>query len=332
VRLSVLDQSPIRRGGTAVQAIRETIELAQLCDRLGYERYWLSEHHASGGLASATPEVLIGEVASRTERIRVGSGGVMLTHYSPLKVAESFRMLEALHPRRIDLGVGRAPGSDRRTAAALAEGLGRPGIDAYPEQLLDLYGFLSNSLPEGHRFAGIQANPEIDTMPELWILGSSAASAQYAAELGWSFCFAHFINQHGGPEAMRAYREQFEPSPFLAEPRGMVAVSVTCADTTEEAERLAWSRWAARIIGAHGRSGGIPSPEDAMAFPYTAPEREYIEDLRQRAIYGNPGRVGTQLTELAGQYETDEVMAVTITYDFAARMRSYELLMGAVGG
>jgi luciferase family oxidoreductase group 1 len=310
-----------------VQAIRETIELAQLCDRLGYERYWLSEHHASGGLASATPEVLIGEVASRTERIRVGSGGVMLTHYSPLKVAESFRMLEALHPRRIDLGVGRAPGSDRRTAAALAEGLGRPGIDAYPEQLLDLYGFLSNTLPEDHRFAGIRANPEIDTMPELWVLGSSAASAQYAAELGWSFCFAHFINQHGGPEVMRAYREHFEPSPFLAEPRGMVAVSATCAETTEEAERLAWSRWAARIIGAHGIGGGIPSPEEAMAFSYTAPEREYIEELRRHAIFGDAQRVRSQIRALADQYATDEVMVVTITYDFDARKRSYELLV-----
>ncbi len=330
MRLSILDQSPIRRGGTAVQAIRETLELAAVADRLGYERYWLSEHHNSGGVASATPEVLIGEVASRTKRIRVGSGGVMLTQYSPLKVAESFRMLEALHPGRIDLGVGRAPGSDRLTAYALAQGLGRPGIDAYPEQLAELYAYLSDSMPEGHPFASIKAMPEVPTTPELWVLGSSSASAQYAAELGWSFCFAHFINPHSGLEAMRLYREHFQPSPFLAEPRASLALSVTCADTTAEAERLSWSRWAWRIEGQRAR-GGIPSPEEAMAFDYTAAERDYIEFSKANALYGDPATVRAPLEALAAQYGVDEVMTVTITYDFAARVHSYELLAKEFG-
>lgn len=330
MRLSILDQSPIRRGGTAVQAIRETLELAAVTDRLGYERYWLSEHHNSGGLASATPEVLIGEVASRTKRIRVGSGGVMLTHYSPLKVAESFRMLEALHPGRIDLGVGRAPGSDRLTAYALAQGLGRPGIDAYPEQLAELYAYLSDSMPDGHPFASIKAMPEVPTTPELWVLGSSSASAQYAAELGWSFCFAHFINPHNGLDAMRLYREHFQPSPFLAEPRASLALSVTCADTTAEAERLSWSRWAWRVESQRARRG-IPSPEEAMAFDYTPAERDYIEFSKGNSLYGDPARVRVPIEALAAQYDVDEVMAVTITYDFAARVHSYELLAKEFG-
>ena len=331
MRLSVLDQSPIRSGGTAIDAIRETIQLAQAADRLGYERYWLAEHHSSGGLASATPEILIAEVAAKTEHIRVGSGGVMLPHYSPLKVAESFRMLEALHPNRIDLGVGRAPGSDRLTAHALASGLGRPGIDAFPEQLMDLYGYLSDTLPEDHPYARVKANPHVPTMPDLWVLGSSDAGARYAAELGWSFCFAHFINPLGGVEAMKLYRDEFQPSPFLPEPRAMLAVSATCAETTEEAERLSWSRWCWRIAGPRGGFRGIPSPEEAMAFDYTVPEREYIEFMRGNSLFGDPPRVKERIEALAGQYAVDEVMVVTITHDFAARVRSYELLAGVFG-
>ncbi|MEO6045185.1 MAG: LLM class flavin-dependent oxidoreductase [Tepidiformaceae bacterium] len=331
MRLSVLDQSPIRSGGTATDAIRETLTLAETSDRLGYARYWLAEHHGSGGLASASPEILIQAVASRTKTIRVGSGGVMLPHYSPLKVAESFRMLEALHPRRIDLGVGRAPGSDRLTAHALAAGLGRPGIDAYPEQLMDLYGYLSNSLPEDHVYNRVKAMPEIETMPELWVLGSSDASARYAAELGWSFCFAQFINPIGGVEAMRAYRQHFHVSPFLGSPRGILAISATVADTAEEAERLSWSRWCWRIAGPRGSIRGIPSVEEAMAFDYTPAEREYIEFMRGNSIHGDPATVKARITALAAEYEVDEVMVVTITHDFAARVRSYELLAEAFG-
>jgi len=230
MKLSILDQSPIRDGGTAADAIHETIELARLADELGYERYWLSEHHNSGGLASATPEILIAEIASRTDRIRVGSGGVMLSHYSPLKVAESFRMLETLHPGRIDLGVGRAPGSDTRTASALAHGPGRLGIEHYPDQLLDLYGYLSDTLPADHPFSGIHAMPAGPGLPDLWLLGSSAASAEYAAELGWSFCYAHFINQHGGVTTRRPTATSSSPHPS-APSRAQVSPSPSPAPT-----------------------------------------------------------------------------------------------------
>lgn len=329
MRLSVLDQSPIRRGGTAGQAIRETLELASVADRLGYTRYWLAEHHNSRGLASPAPEILIGAVASRTKRMRIGSGGVMLTHYSPLKVAEQFRMLEALHPGRIDLGIGRAPGSDSLTARLLAQG--RPGVDAYADELLELYGFLSGSFPEGHAFARIHAMPEGETMPELWLLGSSLAGAQYAAEMGWSFCFAHFINPHSGLDAVEVYRDRFEPSPFLAEPRVSLAISATCADTAAEAERLSWSRWYWRVGG--GALGGIPSPEEALAAAehFSQPEQEYIEFAKATSNFGDPATVKAKIIDLAASYATDEVMVVTITYDFAARVHSYELLAKAFG-
>ena len=326
VKLGALDQSPIRAGGTAAEALRETVELAQLCDRLGYSRYWLAEHHSSGGLASATPEVLIAEVASRTSHIRVGSGGIMLTHYSPLKVAETFRMLEALHPGRIDLGVGRAPGSDTKTARALAHGPGQIGIEQYPDQLLDLYGFLANDLPPEHPFRGITAMPAGETLPELWVLGSSAASAQYAAQLGWSFCFAHFINAEGGERAMRYYQDQFEPSPFLKRPRGSLAVSVTVADTHDEAEHLSWSRWGWRLMGQRGLRAGIPTPEEAKAFAYTEPERDYLAYVASRSIFGSPSEVRDRLEELGREYGVDEFVCVTIMHSFEARKRSYELL------
>lgn len=328
--LSVLDQSPVRKGATARQAVHETIELARAADRLGYHRYWIAEHHNSGGLASAAPEILIGEVASRTKHLRVGSGGVMLTHYSSLKVAETFRMLEALHPGRIDLGVGRAPGSDTKTARALASGAG-PGLDHYGEQLMDVYGYLANDLPPDHPYAGIRAMPDGDTMPELWVLGSSAAGAQYAAEFGWSHCFAHFINADGGDRAMALYRERFKPSPFLAEPHGAIAVSVTVAETEAEAEYLSWSRWGWRIMAQKGDRGGIPTPEEALAFAYTPEERDYLLYVKSRSIFGDPEQVRGRLVQLASEYGVEEVVAVTITHDFAARVRSYELLAGAFG-
>ena len=330
VILSVLDQSPVRQGGTMRQAITETLELAQLCDRLGYHRYWLSEHHNTGGLASATPEILIGEIASRTERIRVGSGGVMLSHYSPLKVAETFKMLEVLHPGRIDLGVGRAPGSDTLTARALAHGPGQLGIEHYPDQLLDLYGYLTDDMPPDHPFHGIIAIPSTETTPELWLLGSSGASAQYAAELGWGFCYAHFINADGGERSMETYRKLFEPSPVLTAPRASVGVSVTCAETDEEAERLSWSRWGWRIMAAHRRQG-IPPPEEARAFTFTEPERDYLQYVKTRSIYGSPGTVRGKLEELGEQYGVDEFVVVTIVYDFEARKRSYALLASEFG-
>lgn len=330
--LSVLDQSPIRKGGTSAQALAETVELAQLCDDLGYERYWLSEHHGTG-LASASPEILIGHIASQTRRIRVGSGGVMLMHYAPLKVAEQFRMLETLHPGRIDLGVGRAPGSDTRTARALADGHAMSDVDRYPDQVMDLYGFLSGTLPVTHPYYGIKAQPTGEGLPEMWMLGSSRASARYAAELGWAFCFAHFISQEGPETVLKEYEQAFEPSPFLAAPRTAMGVSVTCAATHEEAEYLSWSRWGSRVVTrARGQQGfGVITPEEAMDIDYTEPELDYLAYLRQTYIHGDPGTVRARLEDLAAAYGTKELILVTITHDFEARKNSYRLLAEEFG-
>jgi luciferase family oxidoreductase group 1 len=329
--LSVLDQSPIRSGGTAAQAIQETLQLAKATDRLGYRRYWVAEHHNSGGLAGASPEILIGQIAAQTERIRVGSGGVMLSHYSPLKVAEQFRMLESLYPGRIDLGIGRAPGSDGRTAGILAYGRQTFAGDGYAEQLLDLYGFLTDNFPDDHPFRGIRAMPQVERVPDLWLLGSTRHSAGLAAELGWGFSFAHFISPDGGEDVVQDYRRRFQPSGLMEAPSASLGVSVTCAETEEEAERLSWSRWAWRVASNQGRRGGIPSPEEAKAMLMTVQDREYVEYMRGRSIYGNPEQVKARLLALGEQYGVDEFVVVTITHDFAARVRSYELLAEAFG-
>lgn len=328
ITLSVLDQSPVRRGGTAAEALAETVRLAQLADRLGYERYWVAEHHNTSALASTAPEVLIGHIANRTGGIRVGSGGVMLSHYSSLKVAEAFRLLETLHPGRIDLGIGRAPGSDARTARALSPTQSPRDLSHFPDQLLDLYGFLADDFPPDHEHHGIRAMPRPEAMPHLWLLGSSDVSAGYAAELGWPFCYAHFINSHRADTALDAYRTLFAPSPVASEPRASIAVSALVAETEEEAERLSWSRWGWRLMGAAGR-GGIPPPEEALAFDYTEPEREYLATLKRRSIYGDPAQVRERLLTMGERYGVDDFVVVTITYDYGARLRSYELLAEA---
>jgi luciferase family oxidoreductase group 1 len=323
LRLSVLDQSPVRSGGTPADALAETLELAQACDRWGYHRYWLAEHHATPGLAGSSPEVLIGQVAARTSRIRVGSGGVMLQHYSPLKVAECFRVLETLFPGRIDLGLGRAPGADAPTARALRAD-GSP--EHFPQQVADLIGFLHDRLPPGHPFARVVAMPSGPGAPELWLLGSSDQSAMLAAHFGLAFSFAHFINDAGGAEVTRAYAGAFRPSALLAAPRASAAVFVVCADTEAEARRLAQSRdlFIARLYT--GRSDRYPSVEEAEAYPYTEHERAIVAHARRRTVAGAPEQVRERLLALAAEYGADELVVVTITHDWKARLRSYELL------
>jgi luciferase family oxidoreductase group 1 len=330
MRLSVLDQSPIRSGGTATDAIHETLELAQICERLGYTRYWLAEHHSSKGLAGTSPEILIGQVAARTSRIRVGSGGVMLSHYSALKVAEQFRVLETLFPGRIDLGLGRAPGSDQRTAYALAGG-GIRDIEQFPQQIADVVAWLHDRLPEDHPLRGVRAMPAGPTAPEVWLLGSSDASAIYAAEQGLAFSFAHFINADGGPEITRLYRERFRPSPELAAPMASAAIWAVCADTEEEARRLERCRELSLLRLYTGRYAPFPSVEEAERFPYTARDLAIIDHMRGRTVAGTPEVVRERLEAMARDYGVDELVVVTITHDFKARVRSYERLAEAFG-
>jgi len=335
--LSVLDQSPIRKDGNAAQAIAESIALAKACDALGYHRYWLAEHHNSNSFAGSCPEILIGRVAQETQRIRVGSGGVMLTHYSPLKVAEQFRMLDVLNPGRIDLGLGRAPGSDQMTARALQSGPQAWPIDVFPSQVQLLRQFLDDSsgkapLPEDHPYKGIHAMPRAATPgPELWMLGSGIHGAVYAAELGLPFSHAYFISADGSEDAAAEYRSRFKPSAACAQPRMSLGVAALVGETEAEAQRLAASRnlWVVRLLT--GRPIPFPSPQEALAQPLTSQEEKLLSTVAKRSIVGTGEQVREKLTALAEAHHAEELVVVTITYDYASRLRSYELLAEAFG-
>jgi luciferase family oxidoreductase group 1 len=328
LRLSALDQSPVRSGASPAEAIRETLALAQAADRLGYHRYWLAEHHSTPALAGPAPEVLIPQVAAMTSGIRVGSGGVMLQHYSALKVAEAFRVLETLYPGRIDLGIGRAPGSDQHTARALAGPLGG-GIDDFPQKVVDVLGYLHGDLPPEHPFGTVLAMPTGPTAPEVWLLGSSDQSAAMAAHFGTGFAFAHFINAEGGAEVTRAYTRAFKPSAAMPQARASVAVFVVCAPTEEEATRLAQSRDLFIVRLYTGRSSRYPTVAEAEAYPYNAREQMIVDHARRRRIAGTPTQCRTRLESLAAEYGVDELMVVTITESWETRLRSYELLAEA---
>jgi len=330
LKLGVLDQSPVRAGGTARDALAETVRLAQAAERLGYSRYWLAEHHGTDGFAGSAPEVLIARVAAATETIRVGSGGVMLAHYSPLKVAENFRLLETMFPGRIDLGIGRAPGSDQVTAAALA--YGNPvGIEYFATRIADLAAFLRGERPVTEAFAQVRATPAPDGPPEMWVLGSSDQSAIYAAHFGMGFSFAHFISPHGGDAVMRHYRDSFQPSVWAPAPIGNIGVFVVCAPTDEEAERLAASRDLWRLRLQLGRHGPYPTVEEALAYQYSPHERAIVEANRANRIAGSPAKVRAQLEALAQAYMIEEIVVLTIVHDPALCLRSYELLAREFG-
>jgi luciferase family oxidoreductase group 1 len=327
----VLDQSPIRAGATAADAVRETIELARHCDRLGYTRYWLAEHHNSRGLAGSAPEVLIARVAAETKHLRVGSGGVMLNHYSPLKVAETFRVLEALYPGRIDLGLGRAPGSDGKTAMALQLSQDAPGSDAFAPKLATLLAFYGEGFPPDHPFASIKVQPESAHDPEIWLLGSSDYSAAYAAHLGLPFSFAQFITGRGGDAITHMYRQRFQPSARWPKPFASIAVFVLVADSEEEARRLAASRKLWMLNFFLGREAPYPSVEEALAYPYSEREEELIRRSGRRNVIGTPDAVKAELLEMAATYDVEEIVAVSICHDVKARLRSYELLAECFG-
>ena len=322
-RLSVLDQSPIAQGSNAAQAVRNTLDLAQTADRLGFHRYWLAEHHASRSLAGVAPEALIGPVALATNRIRVGSGGVMLPHYSPFKVAETFSLLSAMAPGRIDLGLGRAPGSDQRTAFALQRDRSKRMASDFPEQLDELTAYLEGTMPEDHAFASLQhLMPTGGGIPELWMLGSSPDSAIWAAERGLPYCFADFINSDGAHLAQH-YRRSFRPSARLAQPYVMAATWSIAAPTSDEAERLAAP---ARMMFAHLVAGTpipVPSVEEALAWLDANPS---ANRRQRRTVLGTPAEVRRGLDEVASEYGADELMLVNILPDHAARRRSYELV------
>lgn len=331
MRLGVLDQSPIPAGSRPVDALDDSIRLAQAVEALGYQRYWVAEHHTSRSFAGAAPEILIDRILQATDRIRVGSGGVMLMHYSPLKVAETFGMLAALNPGRVDLGIGRAPGSDGLTAMALAYGSGL-GIEYFPAKLADLAAFLHGRPAYTEAFANIRLTPLPDVPPELWVLGSSASGAQIAAHFGLPYCHAHFIAPDDAEGAMRLYRERFQPSVYLDEPRGALGVFVLTAEERDHCASLARCRdlWRLRFEG--GRDPGpIPSVAEAAAYRFSAHERATIEARRRHGLYGLPEEVAGQLEQLAGCCGTEDVQVISITHAFEDRVRCYALLADQFG-
>lgn len=330
VALSVLDQSPVPSGSTPADALGDTVALAVEAERLGYRRFWLAEHHGTPGLAGSAPEVMVARVAAATSSMRVGSGGVLLSHYSPLKVAEVFRVLHALFPGRIDLGIGRATVASPRTAAALRTGTEPEGADQFARQVADLVGFLQGDLEEGHPYRGVRAVPEGPDGPEVWLLGSSSDGAGCAAALGLPLCFAHFITPAYGPQIVARYRRHFHPSTPAQNPRASVAVSVLCADTDVEAERLATSLDVWRLT-AQGERGPLPSVEEAQDRVLTEVERARVAQNRARVVVGEPARVRRELEAAAEAFAADELVVLTICHDSKARRRSYELLAEAFG-
>jgi len=328
--LSVLDQSPIIGGATPAEAIHETIALARLADQLGYHRYWLAEHHGLLGLADASPEILLARLGAETQRIRIGTGGIMLPYYASFKIAEQFRMLEALYPGRIDLGLGRAPGGHPRTARVLFDGKPMDSEEGFVRQLMELSAIFKGTVPDGHPLHGEIANPIVPTSPEMWVLGSSSGGASFAAHLGMRFAFAHFINAYTGAQVGRAYREHFRPG-HDEKPQLALAVIALCADSKEEAELIEKAmllRWAWTAMGINRR---MPTLEEAAAHQITEREASIAARERPRATIGKVDEVATRIIGLKAEFEADEVVVVAIAPAYEIRTRTLTQLAKAFG-
>jgi luciferase family oxidoreductase group 1 len=335
IKFSVLDQSPVSDGYTPADALRNTIELARLADRLGYERYWIAEHHAIVTLASPAPEILLARIGAETSGIRIGSGGVLLPHYSPLKVAETFRMLHAMYPGRIDLGIGRAPGGSGLEAFALRRDRSeRIQNDDFEEQMTELLAFLHHEFPSDHPFARIKVSPEMPGAPEVWLLGSSAWSSALAAKMGLPYAFAHFISPEETSAAVKLYRANFQASKRLSHARAIVSLGVICADTEEEAKRLYTStQLHIRRIRLQGKRLPVPTVEQSIAelgdgaFAVDPVARGGGE--WPRYVVGAPEQVRLELERMASELHIEEVMAIAVMHDYVARLKSYRLLAEA---
>lgn len=321
--LSVLDLVPVGSGSTASAALAHSTTLVRRAEELGYHRYWVAEHHGMPGIASSSPAVLIAHLAAASSTIRVGSGGVMLPNHQPLVIAEQFGTLEALHPGRVDLGIGRAPGTDQLTARALRRAPAALGADDFPEQLSELAAYFRGDAP-------ISAIPAAGNAPAIWLLGSSGYSAQVAGLLGLPFAFAHHFAAENTLPALELYRDRFRPSAILSEPNALIGVNVLCAETDAHAQRLALPGALSFLQLRRGTPVQIPTPEEAAAYPFTAEEREFVRDRQSTQVIGAPGTVRDQLTDLLARTGVDELMITTQTHDGADRLRSYELVADAL--
>ena len=329
--LSVLDLSPVASGSSGAQALANSLDLARLADRLGYTRYWVAEHHNLPSIASSAPEIMIGQIAGATEHLRVGAGGVMLPNHAPLMVAERFKVLEALFPGRIDLGIGRAPGTDPVTSYALRhrQGLSENEDDDFLQRFQELLLFESRGFPDNHPFRTIRAMPADVALPPIWLLGSSGYSARLAAAVGAGFSFAHHFSELDPVAPMRHYRDNFRPSGMRAQPYAILGVAVVAADTDAEADRLASTIDLNFVRRAKGEYLPLASPEEALAYPYTPVDRERIRVNRRRVIVGSPATVADRLAALTAATAADELMITTMIHDHAARRRSYALMAEA---
>jgi len=334
--LSILDLAPVGEGYTPTEALAATTALAQRAESWGYHRFWVAEHHGMPGVASSAPAVLLAHLAAATRTIRLGSGGVMLPNHAPLVIAEQFGTLHALHPGRIDLGLGRAPGTDPATARALRRGVLDESADEFPQQLSELIHFLDADFPAGHPYERLRATPGQagapgTGRPPIWLLGSSGFSAQLAGRLGLPFAFAHHFSAANTVPALDLYRESFRPSSVLAEPYALIGVGAVAADTPGEARRLAGSGALAMMRLRRGRPGLVPTPEEAEAHPYTELERDFIDSWLSNVVIGDPAKVREGLEELRARTGADELMVTTNIHGHEARQRSYQLIAEAWG-
>lgn len=323
--LSVLDLSPVPAGTPASEALANTVDLARRAEELGYHRYWLAEHHSTPGLASSAPEVMIGHVAAATETIRVGSGGIMLPNHSPLRIAETFRVLAALHPGRIDLGIGRAPGGTPAAAYALRRSAEAMDADL-PALLAEMEAYVEGGLAADHPLASVRALPDDVPLPPIWILGSTSESAALAAALGTGYAFAHHLGPRRARRAMQSYRAGFQPSATFPEPHAILTLSAFCAEDEGAARSLAWPLALSVIRMRSGRPADLAPPREAERYEYTPAERQQLERFWRAQVVGDPRSLSQQITQLAGETAADEVMLMTTTWDHGARCRSYELL------
>ena len=328
---SVLDLSVVTTGTKPAAALRNSIDLARHVDGLGYLRYWLAEHHNLSSVASPAPDIMIGQIAAVTSHIRVGSGGVMLPNHAPLMVAERFKMLEALFPGRIDLGLGRAPGTDGATAYALRSRLDRREGDDFLERLHELTLWETRDFPENHPYNKVVAMPDDVPLPPLWLLGSSDYSSELAAQVGMGFAFAHHFASYDAVAALTNYHHRFKPSGWRQTPHGILAVAAIAADTDAEAERLASSMELNRLRRDRGEYWPLPSVEEALAYPYTDAERASIARNRSRLFAGTPATIMSKLQPMIEESKADELMVITAVYDHEARKKSYSLLAAAFG-
>ncbi|HEV7824444.1 MAG TPA: LLM class flavin-dependent oxidoreductase [Mycobacteriales bacterium] len=326
IPLSVLDLASVGTGTSPGQALHDSVELARQAERLGYHRFWVAEHHGMPGIASSAPAILIGQAAAATETIRVGSGGVMLPNHPPLVVAEQFGTLEAMFNGRIDLGIGRAPGTDPHTARALRRSTGPLSADDFPRQLSELVAFFRGDFPEGHPYRSVVPVPGQGYEPAIWLLGSSGYSAQVAGLLGLPFAFAHHFSAENTLPALDLYRENFRPSPELAEPYAMIAVSVVAADTDERARYIARSGELSFLHLRRGAPTTVPTPEEAAAYPYSEMELAIMDDRRAEQAVGSPETVRRRLAELLEETQVDELMVTNIIHAHADRVRSLEIV------